>query len=598
MSGKKLSCDVVVIGGGATGVGVLRDAVMRGLSAILVERVDLGQGTTGRYHGLLHSGGRYVVSDPESATECAEENAILTRIHPDAVEATGGLFVAVAGDDESYPDRFLAGAQATGVPTAEITVAEALRREPRLNPQIFRAFEVHDGTVDGWRMVWGAADSARQYGAQVLTYHRVTGIEVRDGAVAAVICHGDKTGEDVTIDCRAVVNAAGPWAGKIAELAGEHDVEVVPGRGIMIAMNHRLVNRVVNRCVYPADGDILVPVHTVSIIGTTDARAADPDRLAIEPAEVRQMLDAGEQLIPGFRQARALHAWAGARPLLKDRRVSADDTRHMSRNMSVITHDVRGLVTVAGGKLTTYRLMAARTMDAVCEVLGENRTCRTADEAVATGSTYKVTHRLGEVEKAKKASHGLPDPDPVICECELVTKSMITELLAEQPTATFDDLRRQLRIGMGPCQGGFCASRTAGIAHESGCWSAAQSTELLRLFLKNRWNGIYPILSGAQAREASLDEWIYQGTYAMDSLPVTDLPAGAELVSATPYPSPGPNPAAVTDAGGVAPADAGGVAPAAGAGQSAAVASSTAAGSPGGTGALGGVPVDPSGEGK
>ena len=100
MSAKQLNCDVVIIGGGATGVGVLRDAAMRGLKAILVERVDLAQGTTGRYHGLLHSGGRYVVSDPESATECAEENAILKRIHPDAVEATGGLFVSVSGDDD------------------------------------------------------------------------------------------------------------------------------------------------------------------------------------------------------------------------------------------------------------------------------------------------------------------------------------------------------------------------------------------------------------------------------------------------------------------------------------------------------------------
>ena len=99
MLATKHSCDLVVIGGGATGVGVVRDAAMRGLSAILVERVDLAQGTTGRYHGLLHSGGRYVVSDPHSATECAEENAILKRIHPDAVECTGGLFVAVVMSD-------------------------------------------------------------------------------------------------------------------------------------------------------------------------------------------------------------------------------------------------------------------------------------------------------------------------------------------------------------------------------------------------------------------------------------------------------------------------------------------------------------------
>jgi glycerol-3-phosphate dehydrogenase len=319
----------------------------------------------------------------------------------------------------------------------------------------------------------------------------------------------------------------------------------------MVAMNHRLVNTVVNRCVYPTDGDILVPVHTVSIIGTTDVRATDPDHLVIEQNEVQKMLDSGEALVPGFRKNRALHVWAGARPLLQDKRVSANDTRHMSRNMSVVKHDVKRLVTVAGGKLTTYRLMAERVVDAVCEELGENRACRTAEEPVATGPTYQVTHRLAGVEKAKKRDGGLPDKDPIICECELVTKSMITKLLDEQPHATFDDLRRQLRIGMGPCQGGFCASRTAGIAHEHGCWSSQQATELLRLFLKNRWGGLYPVLYGQQAREAALDEWIYSGTLGLDDVPASPLPAGAELPSATRFPNPAgqESPTHVTEGG-------------------------------------------------
>lgn len=84
---RQISTDVVVIGGGSTGAGVVRDVAMRGWGTVLVDRADLGQGTSGRFHGLLHSGGRYVVSDPHSATECARENAIVTRIHADAVEA-------------------------------------------------------------------------------------------------------------------------------------------------------------------------------------------------------------------------------------------------------------------------------------------------------------------------------------------------------------------------------------------------------------------------------------------------------------------------------------------------------------------------------
>ena len=161
---RRLEADVVVVGGGSTGAGVVRDVAMRGYKAVLVDRVDLAQGTSGRFHGLLHSGGRYVVSDPHSATECAEENTILTRIQANSIEKTGGLFVVAPGDDPTYAEGFLAACEATKVPATEISVARALKREPRLNPGITRAFEVQDGSVDGWQMVWGAAASAKEYG--------------------------------------------------------------------------------------------------------------------------------------------------------------------------------------------------------------------------------------------------------------------------------------------------------------------------------------------------------------------------------------------------------------------------------------------------
>lgn len=516
---RKLAVDVVVIGGGSTGAGVVRDVAMRGYSTVLLDRADLGQGTTGRFHGLLHSGGRYVVSDPLSATECAQENAILTRIQAGAIESTGGYFVTGPDDDPAFADKFLAGAAATGVPAQEIPVAEALKAEPRLNRRILRAIEVQDGSVDGWQLVWGAANSAKAYGAQILTYHRVTKIS-RDGdRIAAVHCTDLKDGEEVVIECSFVLNCAGPWAGQIAAMADCHPVDVIPGRGIMVAMNHRLVNRVINRCIYPADGDILVPVHTVSIIGTTDVKVDNPDDLAIEPAEVQQMLDAGEVLVPGFRQSRALHAWAGARPLIKDSRVSASDTRHMSRGMAVIDHTERdgldGMLTIGGGKLTTYRLMAEHIVDEMCRKLGETRVCRTADEAIPgseSGKTYHVTHRLAEREHDRLE-------DQIICECELMSRRMFTEALAEQPKGSFDDVRRQTRLGMGPCQGGFCTVRATGIALETEHIDIERATGLLRLFLKNRWIGLWPILYGDQVRQTALDNWIFQGTLDVEHLP-------------------------------------------------------------------------------
>src|SRR5665213_2809837 len=170
-------------GGESAQGGVARDAALRGFTTILVERRDLVDGTTGRFHGLLHSGGRYAVKDPSAAVECIAENRILRRVAADCLEDTGGLFVATPWDDPDYGDLFVKGCEATGVPAEEIPVAEALRREPRLNAEIRRAFVVPDAALDPWKLVWGCARSAEQPGARILPYHRVLDIEVVDQRV-------------------------------------------------------------------------------------------------------------------------------------------------------------------------------------------------------------------------------------------------------------------------------------------------------------------------------------------------------------------------------------------------------------------------------
>jgi glycerol-3-phosphate dehydrogenase len=166
--------DVVVIGGGATGAGALRDAAMRGFKTLLLERGDFGSGTSGRYHGLLHSGGRYAVKDPVSARECIAENIILKRIASASIEDTGGLFVTTPDDDPAYADRFVQACQDAGIPVTEISVHEMLQREPRLNPAIARAFQVPDASCEPWALIDGNLRSAREYGSEAWPYHRVT----------------------------------------------------------------------------------------------------------------------------------------------------------------------------------------------------------------------------------------------------------------------------------------------------------------------------------------------------------------------------------------------------------------------------------------
>jgi glycerol-3-phosphate dehydrogenase len=511
-----LETEVLVIGGGSTGAGVARDAAMRGFKTVLVERRDLADGTTGRYHGLLHSGGRYAVKDPEAAKECVVENAILRRIASDSIEDTGGLFVVTPWDDPAFGDPFLKGCHATGVPVEEIPVAEALRREPRLHPGISRAFTVPDASLDPWKLVWSCARSAQEHGAQILLYHRVVGLE-RDGdRVTGVVVSNDLSGEEVRIRTDVVVNAAGAWAGEIAEMAGCR-VAVVPGKGIMIAMNHRLVHTVINRCKPPADGDILVPIRTVSVIGTTDMRVVDPDELEVTQPEVDEMLDEGERLVPGFREGRALRVWIGARPLFSPEEV--DDTREVTRSHALLDHRTRdgidGFVTITGGKATTFRLMAEVAVDTVCSQLGVERPCRTHEDPLPDsedGRLYELGARL-------RAREPVPQSEEIICECELVTRQRLEDAMKRRRTANLDDIRRTLRLGMGPCQGGFCIYRATGILHAVERLDSSAANAALLSFLQERWKGVHPVLYGDQLRQARLDDWIFQGLLGVQHLP-------------------------------------------------------------------------------
>jgi glycerol-3-phosphate dehydrogenase len=514
-----LSTEVLVIGGGATGAGVAWDAALRGFDVVLVDRADLAEGTSGRFHGLLHSGGRYAVKDPNAAVECVAENAILRRVAADNIEDTGGFFVTTPFDDSAYADRFAQGCKDTGVPCEEIDTALALREEPRLHPEISRAFRVPDASIDVWKTVWAMARGAQQRGARVLPYHAAVAVH-RDGdEVTGARLRDARTGEETDVEARVTVNAAGAWAGHIADMAGIEGVRILPGRGIMIAMNHRLVNTVINRCQMPTDGDILVPIRTVSVIGTTDEHTDDADDHTVHQSEVDAMLDDGEKLVPGFKQARALRVWTGVRPLFEDAKADETDTRDVTRAHALLDHTERDgvgrFVTITGGKLTTYRLMAEETVDAVCRQLGDQRACTSATEPLPgseSGEHYKIGERL-----ARKEAH-LAD-EQLICECEMVPRSRLEEGMRRRATHNLDDIRRMLRLGMGPCQGGFCIYRATGILHGLDGMSAEEANGALLGFLQERWKGMWPILYGDQLRQARLDDWIFQGVLDVEHLP-------------------------------------------------------------------------------
>ncbi|NCF66094.1 MAG: anaerobic glycerol-3-phosphate dehydrogenase subunit A [Chloroflexi bacterium] len=565
----KIQTEVLVIGGGATGTGVAWDAALRGFKVVLVERRDLNHGTTGRYHGLLHSGGRYAVKDPYGAAECIAENRILRLTHTHCIEDTSGFFVVTPEDEGDFPDQFKSACDAVGIPCVEIPVSEALSREPLLNPRISRVFEVPDGSADSFLAAHSTVQAARQKGAQILTYHEVVGLIVEgtedDRRVVGARVYNTVRGEITEIYADIVVNAAGAWTGKIATMAGG-DVLIMPAKGTMVGMAHRLVNTVINRCKMPSDGDILVPSHTICVIGTTSINVTDPEHLRIEPWEVKKMLDAGDKMVPGFKNARVLRAWAGVRPLFQDTYKGAGG-RDVTRKLTLLDHSeregIKGFLTITGGKWTTFRLMAEATVDKVCEHLDTERPCATATTPVpgVDQGHYWVGHRLHEIEEKQLQGE-------LICECELVTRKMLVNAARQNPTLTLDDLRRDVRLGMGPCQGGFCTYRAAGILHElqkTGAWpsdmldnnsAAAQWNTaylqspshnldpdvvkedigdvkdeahlfnpnlLLRDFLQERWKGLVPVLWGRQLKQERLSQLIYMSLMNADHLPDSEL---------------------------------------------------------------------------
>jgi glycerol-3-phosphate dehydrogenase len=497
-----LSTQLLVIGGGATGLGVALDATLRGIKTVLVEKSDLGQGTSGRYHGLLHSGGRYVISDPVSATDCAQENRILRRLAPSCIEDTGGLFVSVPTDPQDFPDRWIAACRTTGVAAREVPPAGLLRREPLLNPRITRAFEVQDASLDSFDLLHLLSNAIQAHGGQVWPRCRVEHLVLERGRIGGAVVR-NLVGDDlIQIGADLTINAAGPWAGAIAAMAGI-DIPIALGKGAMLAMASRLVNTVVNRCKPPADGDIFVPVGTVSVLGTTDVRVTEADSPAIEPWEIDLLLAEGELLVPSLPSHRPLRAWAGVRPLYRPRAQAGDDTRGLPRAHTILDHEAQdglpGMISVFGGKLTTYRLMAEQVVDLAARHLSVASPCTTATTPLEPpGPYHTLRRRHGRLEDP---SHHRFSPG-VLCECELITRDDLEQALTHAASDDLDDIRRDLRLGMGPCQAAFCGYRAAGMACAQRPSGPADGG--LAAFLDERWRGIRPVGWGQMLRQLEM----------------------------------------------------------------------------------------------
>lgn len=530
--------DVIIIGAGATGAGTARDCASRGLRTLLVERLDFTAGATGRNHGLLHSGARYAVTDIESASECIKENRTLRRIAGHCVEDTGGLFVSLPEDSLDYQKLFVESCAKAGISAEVIDPEEAKLMEPAVNPAIIGAVKVPDGAVDPFRLTTANVISARQHGADVLTYHEVVDFVMSGTRVCGVVLRDHYTNEKTTVEASLVINAAGIWSHLVALKAGVN-INMYPAKGALLIFGHRVNNVVINRCRKPADADILVPGDTISLIGTTSTRIPFDriDRMDVTREEVDILLREGVKIAPALAYTRILRAYAGVRPLI----ASDDDPsgRSISRGIVCLDHAVRdgveGLITISGGKLMTYRLMAEWATDMACRKLGRTGSRCTTAEMPLPGSdeqkkegTFARKHHIIELSTDQMAAEGrhgslvneigrgADQDDALVCECEAVSVGEVKFAMDRLSVSNLINLRRRTRMGMGTCQGGLCACRAAAILGDGlGCHKKALAD--LADFVNERWKGMQPVAWGQTLVEAQFASWIYEGVCGVDS---------------------------------------------------------------------------------
>lgn len=365
--------DIVVIGGGATGMGVAVEAASRGYKTLLLEQHDFGKGTSSRSTKLVHGGVRYLQQGNVSLVlEALRERAIMRDNAPHLVSDLP--FIVPIYDWWEGPFYgiglrlydMLAGKHGFG-DSRNLSREETIARIPVIETEGLRGGVIyHDGQFDDSRLVINLAQTAAEEGAVLLNYAKVTGLKQVDGSIQGVVVHDEEAGEEFHVEARAVINATGVFTDSIRHMDDQNLPPVIqPSRGIHIVLDRSFLGGDTAIMVpHTDDGRVLfaIPWHDKVIFGTTDTPVDTPD---LEPHASREEFDfllehAARYLVNDPTEKDVLSVFAGLRPLVNEG--EAGSTSSISRDHSILISR-SGLVTIAGGKWTTYRHMAEETID-------------------------------------------------------------------------------------------------------------------------------------------------------------------------------------------------------------------------------------------
>ncbi len=399
--------DLLVIGGGITGAGVVRDAAMRGLSVALIEAQDLASGTSSRSSKMIHGGLRYLVAgDVAVVKESASERATLHRIAPHLAQKTP----YVIPTDSVRSKLILRAAlwayeRLGGVDRADYhevwSKEELAEKEPLIEHSQLRGAVVYpEFLTDDARLTVATARSAIDHGATVATYLKATNI--RKDQTFSIDAASTLPGEtrQLTISARAVVNAAGPWVDQVCNLENPQPPRLALSRGVHLVFNHAdlpVRNTVVTRTP-DARRIFAVPLGQYTYIGTTDDYHPEYEYWPpVTDQDVGYLLATTQKAMPeaSLSPDRIVAVWSGIRPLVGDG--SGRASKELSRKDEVWTSP-SGLLSVGGGKLSAYRAMAERIVDTVIENHSFTvKACTTADVPLPGGGAEVLASDLAGV---------------------------------------------------------------------------------------------------------------------------------------------------------------------------------------------------------
>jgi glycerol-3-phosphate dehydrogenase len=352
----------------------------------------------------------------------------------------------------------------------------------------------------------------------------VTGFEIDNGLILTARLRDASNGREILVEAEQFVNATGAWAGITAAMAGA-SIPIIYSKGTLLVTGHRLCQRALNRLRPPSDGDIVMPAGTVSILGTTSIRIETLDEAAPTVNEVDLIVEETRALLPRVEETRFVRAFTGVRPLIPQ--AGKSDDRSVSRGFGLLDHVSDGLknfATIAGGKLTTYRLMAETAADLVSSRLGNTSPCLTAREQLPDPAVCRWTE---PASSPRKWFENKSPQSVMLCECEMVPASTvdhIADCLQEKgEKVDLKSLSLRSRIGKGPCQGTFCGVQVTAYLYERGFYDSNRGMKDLGKFLTERWKGIRPILLDMPLAQAELQEALYCGFFCLELLDHEDI---------------------------------------------------------------------------